>query len=154
VITGITERGLSYKKDKHVPKIRSRQAGAQNGKGFTLLEVMVAVVIMATVLITLIGLKNRSMQDILLAEHITTATLLARNKMVDTLPLIVSKKLQPPLEEEGDFADDENLKEYTWKRTISKFPLPNGSFLTEVRVAALWKEGDRQEQVELVSYEQ
>ncbi len=151
---GITERGASHKRQKNVFQNRAPYSGMQSCKGFTLLEVMVAVVIMATVLITLIGLKNRSMQDILLAEHITTATLLARNKMIDTLPLIVSKKLQPPLEEEGDFADDENLKEYTWKRTISKFPLPNGSFLTEVRVATLWKEGDRQEQVELVSYEQ
>ncbi len=153
MITGITERGSSYKKDRHILKNHSRQAGTQNSNGFTLLEVMVAVVIMATVLITLIGLKNRSMQDVLLAEHITTATLLARNMMVDTLPLVVSKKLLPPLEEEGDFRDDESLKEYTWKRTISKFPLPNGSFITEIRVATLWKEGDRQEQVELVSYE-
>jgi general secretion pathway protein I len=126
----------------------------RNRKGFTLLEVMVAVVIMATVLVTLIGLKNRSMRDVLLAEHITTATLLARSKMVDTLPLIASKKLQPPVEEEGNPSNDENLKEYTWKRTISKLPLPNGSYITEVRIATLWAEGTRQEQVELVSYGQ
>ena len=123
-------------------------------RGFTLLEVMVAVVIMATVLVTLIGLKNRSMQDVALAEHITTATLLARNKMVDTLPLVTSRKLQPPVEEEGDFSDDETLKEYTWKRAVSKMPLPNGSTITEIRVATFWKEGTREEQVELVSYEQ
>jgi hypothetical protein len=114
---------------------------------------MVAVVIMATVLVALIGLKNRSMQDVLLAEHITTATLLARNKMIDTLPLIASKKLQPPVEEEGDFPDDENLKEYTWKRAVSKIPLPNGSTITEIRIATLWKEGMREEQVEMLSYE-
>jgi general secretion pathway protein I len=130
------------------------QEEMERPKGFTLLEVMVAVVIMAMVLVTLIGLKNRSMQDVLLANHITTATLLARNKMIDTLPLVVSKKLQPPVEEGGDFPDDEALKEYTWKRTVSKMPLPNGSTITEIRVAALWKEGTREEQVELVSYEQ
>jgi len=125
-----------------------------NRNGFTLLEVMVAVVIMATVLVTMIGLNNRSMRDVLLAEHITTATLLARSKMVDTLSLIASRKLQPPVEEEGDFSNDENLKEYNWKRTISKLPLPNGSYITEVRIATLWTEGTRQEQVELVSYGQ
>ena len=124
-----------------------------NRNGFTLLEVMVAVAIMATVLVTLIGLKNRGMQDVLLAEHITTATLLARIKMVDTLPLIAAKTLQPPVEDEGDFSNDENLKDYTWKRTVSNLPLPNGSFIMEVRVATLWMEGARQEQVELVSYE-
>lgn len=129
-------------------KIRNPQSN-----GFTLLEVMVAVVIMATVLVTLIGLQNRSMQDVLLAEHMTTATLLARGKMVDTLSLISSRKLQPPVEDEGDFPDDENLKEYTWKRAVSKIPLPNGSTITEIRIATLWKEGTREEQVELLSYE-
>ena len=130
------------------------QSTIRNMKGFTLLEVMVAVVIMATVLVTMIGLNNRSMRDVVLAEHITTATLLARSKMVDTLSLIASRKLQPPVEEEGDFSNDENLKEYNWKRTISKLPLPNGSYITEVRIATLWTEGTRQEQVELVSYGQ
>ncbi len=125
-------------------KIRSRQLN-----GFTLLEVMIAVMIMSMVLVTLIGLKNRSMQDVALAEHITTATMLANEKIMET---IVSRKFDP-IEEEGDFPDSENLKGYTWKRTISKIPLPNGTFITEVRVAALWKEGTRPETVELVDYE-
>jgi type II secretion system protein I len=119
-------------------------------KGFTLLEVMVAVVIMATVLVTLIGLKNRSMQDVRLAEHITTATLLAKRMMAET---ISSSKKSQPVEEEGDFPDEESYKGYTWKRTVSKLPLPNGSTIMEVRIAILWKEGTREEQVELVSYE-
>jgi type II secretion system protein I len=118
-------------------------------KGFTLLEVMVAVTIMSMVLVTLLGLKNRSMQDVALAEHITTATMLANGKMMET---IMSGRFDP-VEEEGEFPDEENLTEYTWKRTISKIPLPNGSSLTEVRVAALWKEGTRLEMVELVDYE-
>ncbi len=110
---------------------------------------MVAVMIMSMVLVTLIGLKNRSMQDVALAEHITTATMLANGKMMET---IMSRKFNP-IEEEGEFPDQENLIEYTWKRTISQIPLPNGAFITEVRVAALWKEGTRPETVELVDYE-
>jgi hypothetical protein len=110
---------------------------------------MVAVTIMSMVLVTLLGLKNRSMQDVALAEHITTATMLANGKMMET---IMSGRFDP-VEEEGEFPDEENLTEYTWKRTISKIPLPNGSSLTEVRVAALWKEGTRLEMVELVDYE-
>jgi prepilin-type N-terminal cleavage/methylation domain-containing protein len=117
-------------------------------KGFTLLEVMVAVVIMATVLVSLIGLKNRSMQDVLLAEHITTGTMLAKRMMVET----IAKKPQT-VEEEGDFPDEENYMGYTWKRTVANIPLPNGSTIMEVRIAILWKEGTRQELVELVSYE-
>jgi len=121
--------------------------------GFTLFEVMVAIAIMATVIVTLTGLQNRSMQDVLLAEHITTATLLAKNKMADTLLLMSLRRLQPPKEEDGDFSDDERLKDYAWKRTLSKIPLPNGNYFTEIRVAILWTEGMRQEQIELVSYE-
>jgi prepilin-type N-terminal cleavage/methylation domain-containing protein len=140
-------------------RVRGQGAGGQGPgarkarKGFTLLEVMVAVVIMATVLVSLIGLKNRSMQDVMLAEHMTTATLLAKRMMVQALPP------KGTVEEEGDFSDEEDLKdlenykEYTWKKTISQIPLSETKFIYEVRIAVLWKEGARQEQVELVSYE-
>jgi prepilin-type N-terminal cleavage/methylation domain-containing protein len=118
-------------------------------KGFTLLEVMVAVAIMSTVLVTLLGLQNRTMQDVAQAEHITTATMLAKRMMVDT---IVSRKWQP-VEEDGDFKDEDNFKDYAWKRTISQIPLFNNVIISEIRMAVLWKEGTRQEMVELVDYE-
>ena len=130
-------------------KIRNPKSKIRNWKGFTLLEVMVAVSIMAMVLVTLMGLKNRSMQDVALDEHITTATMLANGMMLDT---IKSKKFDA-VEEEGEYTSGENFIEYTWKRTISKIPLPNGSFITEIRIATLWKEGTRPELVELVDYE-
>ncbi len=114
-------------------------------RGFTLLEVMVAVSIMALVLVTLLGLKNKTMQDVMLADHITTATLLAKRMMTDTI--IFKPRL--PLEEEGEFSEQE-FKEYAWKKAISVTPLTQ---IMEVRVAVLWKEGTRQEMVELVGYE-
>jgi general secretion pathway protein I len=113
--------------------------------GFTLLEVMVAVTIMSMVLVTLIGLKNSSMQNVALAEHITTATMLAKRAMIDataTRPLL-------PAEDEGEFPED-NYKGYSWKKTIVPTPL---ILIMEVHVAVLWKEGTRDESVELVSYE-
>lgn len=114
--------------------------------GFTLLEVMVAVAILAIVLVSLLGLKNRGTQDVMFSEHITTATLLAKRMMTETLLTtpIVQK------EDEGEFPEEE-FKGYTWKMTIS--PSEIEKTLMEVRVAVLWKEGERQEQVELVSYE-
>jgi general secretion pathway protein I len=118
-------------------------------KGFTLLEVMVAVSIMAMVLVTLMGLKNRSMQDVALDERITTATMLADGKMLET----IKSRNFDAIEEEGEYPAGENGSEYTWKRTISKIPLPNGTLLTEIRIATLWKEGTRPEMVELVDYE-
>ena len=116
-----------------------------NSKGFTFLEVMVAVAIMAMVLVTLLGLKNKTMQDVMLAEHMTTATLLAKQMMTDT---IISKQ-RLPLEEDGTFPDEE-FKEYAWKKVIAPTMFAR---IMELRVAVLWQEGTRQEMVELVAYE-
>ncbi len=106
---------------------------------------MVAVAIMSLVLVTLLGLKNRSMQDVMLAQHMTTATMLAKREMVETTLV----KPSQPAEDEGTFPE-EQYKDYSWKRTISPTPLAD---VMEVRVAVLWMEGTRQETVELVSYE-
>ncbi len=114
-------------------------------RGFTLLEVMIAVAIMSMVLVSLIGLKNRGAEDVLLADHMTTATLLAKEKMTATL---LSTKLAP-VEEEGEF-EDEAFKSYQWKKIVATTPL---SAVMEVRIAVLWKEGTRDEMIELVSYE-
>jgi len=118
---------------------------AEENRGFTLLEVMVAVSIMALVLVTLLGLKNKTMQDVMMADHITTATLLAKRLMTDTIMI----KPRLPLEDEGEFSEEE-FKDYTWKKSISVTPLTQ---IMEVRVAVVWKEGTRQEMVELVGYE-
>ncbi len=112
--------------------------------GFTLLEVMVAVAILVLVLVTLLGLKNRSMQDVMMAERMTTATFLAKRLMVETL----SQKLTPA-EDEGLF-EEEEFKDYVWKKSVSPTPLPP---VMEVRAAVSWKEGERTEMVQLVSYE-
>ncbi len=106
---------------------------------------MLAVAILAMVLVSLLGLRNRATQDVLLAEHMTTATLLAKRVMNET---IMVKPLLP-LEKEGEF-EDEAFKDYAWRKAIGPTPLPS---ILEVRVAVLWKEGERQESVELVSYE-
>jgi general secretion pathway protein I len=120
-------------------------------KGFTLLEVMVAVAILGMVLVTLIGVKNRSMQDVMLGDHITTATLLATRKMNENLVTAGTRTIFQK-EDEGDFPEEE-FKDYTWKESVSQLqPLENVR-ITEVRVAVLWKEGERQEMVELLSYE-
>jgi general secretion pathway protein I len=133
------------------PDVFARVGAIYNlqSRGFTLLEVMVAVSIMAMVLVTLLGLKNRSMQDVALAERITTASLLAQRVMTDTI--VNLKKPIQPLEDEGAF-DEEEYKDYAWKKSIVPFEVPVGQIM-EVRVAVLWMEGTREETVELVSYE-
>jgi len=120
-------------------------SGSGVQRGFTLLEVMIAVAILAMVLVSLLGLKNRSMQDVIKAERITTATLLAKRIMTET----VIKRPLLPAEDEGEFPD-EAYKDYHWKKTIAPTPIPK---VMEVRSAVLWIEGAREEMVELVSYE-
>jgi type II secretion system protein I len=128
------------------PAIRNPQS-----KAFTLLEVMVAVAILGMVLVSLIGLKNRSMQDVMLADHITTATLLATRKMNENLVTVGTRTVFQK-EDEGEFPEEE-FKDYTWKESISQLQPVENVTITEVRVAVLWKEGERQEMVELKSYE-
>ncbi len=114
---------------------------------------MVAVAILAMVLVTLLGVKNRSMQDVMLADHITTATLLAKREMTD---LLLNKNGRPKENEtEGEFPEEE-FKPYTWKKKLSPLMMESTTgpvTITEIRVAVLWKEGERQETVELVSYD-
>ncbi len=116
-----------------------------HSNGFTLLEVMVAAAIMSMVLVTLIGLKNSSMQNVALAEHIVTATMLAKRTMVETM----ASKPRLPAEDEGEFPEEE-YKGYKWKKTVAATPL---ILVMEVRVTVLWKEGTREESVELMGYE-
>ena len=120
-------------------------------RGFTLLEVMVAVAILGMVLVTLLGVKNRSMQDVMIADHITTATLLAKRKMNEALVTAGTRTVMEK-EDEGEFPE-EAFKDYTWKQSISQLQPMENVKVTEVRVAVLWKEGERQEMVELLSYE-
>jgi general secretion pathway protein I len=125
-------------------KIRSQ-------KGFTLLEVMVAVAILAMVLVTLMGVKNRSMEDVMLADHITTATLLAKRKMNEALVTAGTRTIVQK-EDEGEFPEEE-FKGFTWKQSVSQVQPIENVKITEVRVAVVWKEGERPEIVELLSYE-
>ncbi len=135
----ISDFGLNEK-----AKIRNPQSTIRNEMGFTLLEVMVAVAILGFVLVSLLGLQKRSTQDVMLAERMTTATLLAKDRMVQALSGTLI-----PSEEEGEF-EEEEFKGYTWKKVIAPTPIAS---IMEVRVAVLWKEGEREEKVELVSYE-
>ncbi|HEX9020896.1 MAG TPA: hypothetical protein VF903_06505, partial [Nitrospirota bacterium] len=83
--------------------------------------------------------------DVMLMEHMTTATLLAKRMMTDT----VMARPKLPADDEGNFPEEE-FKDYAWKKSVTSTPL---SQVMEVRIAVLWKEGARQEAVELVSYE-
>jgi len=58
-----------------------RESGLKNSSGFTLLEVMVAIVILSIALISLSGLLTRSMRSTSFGRNTTIADNLAREKM-------------------------------------------------------------------------
>jgi general secretion pathway protein I len=66
-------------------------------RGFTLLEVMVALSILALALVAIAGINANSFEESNYAKHLTVATLLARSKMID---------VEEELRKDG-FGDDE-----------------------------------------------
>ena len=95
-------------------------------RGFTLLEVMVSVAILAISLSILLTFQGNTMIASGRQEKMTIATMLARTKMVD-IELELEKGM-----EKGEFPEDksqeeqfeEPFAEYKWKMTIKKIELP------------------------------
>jgi prepilin-type N-terminal cleavage/methylation domain-containing protein len=87
-------------------------------KGFTLMEVLIAVVILS---ITFIGLLHSESQGIDMAirsRFLTTSTLLAQEKIVEVTSGIRSISEG---ETKGDFGDD--FKGYTYEEKVETTPL-------------------------------
>lgn len=144
-------------------------------KGFTLLEVMVSVAILATALATLIGLNGTSMIKSGRAEKITIATMLARQKMVD-IELELQKDMQKgefPDEKSGEGQFEEPFENYAWKMEIKRVELPapvtgeKGSFqevigrqltkeigttVRELRLTILWTDRDAEQSFDVVTH--
>jgi general secretion pathway protein I len=83
-------------------------------RGFTLLEVMVALAIMAGVIVTLLGSVNYHLGIIAGERDSTTMTLLARNR--------IAEMEQVPAKGEGTFAPSH--PELSWKADLLPTELP------------------------------
>jgi general secretion pathway protein I len=83
-------------------------------RGFTLLEVMVALAIMAGVILTVLSSVNYHLGIIANERDSTTMTLLARNRMAELE--------QAPAKGEGTFAPSH--PELTWKADLQPADLP------------------------------
>jgi general secretion pathway protein I len=110
--------------------------------GFSLLEVMIALAIMATALLALLSLANRSIgvQDRL--QKTTRATLLAQQKMAE-----LETADQLPLETEGVF--EEPFEQYRWRLEFEQTPLASA---LQVKVVVAWGDERRNETVDLTSF--
>jgi general secretion pathway protein I len=106
-----------------------------NQKGFTLLEIMIAVAIIAIALTTLLGSQSQSVYFANSAKFETMATLLAQSKMSE-LVLEDSFSLSS---NNGDFGDD--FPGYTWEATVNDIVIEGldvSDYLKQIDLAVSW----------------
>ncbi len=88
--------------------------------GFTLLEVMVALAILAMALMAIADLSGNALRNHAYASQLSQATLLARGKMAELEETYEDKGFRDFDEsEEGDFAD-EGHPEFKWRVELKK----------------------------------
>jgi general secretion pathway protein I len=109
----------------------------RNPKGFTLLEVLVALAVLAVALVSLLGLQNRNLLLTMQAERLSTATLLAREMLTRTQ----LEGQDAARVTAGDFSTlhPQQYPEFHWQRTVRPAPIEG---LWELRVAVTWGEGE------------
>jgi general secretion pathway protein I len=133
-----------------------RQLAGSGREGFTLLEVLIAMAILALAMPILLGLRNWDLNLESRAADITAATMLAQEKLIEA-------ELQPvyPIgETTGDFRNPppgyqvpgdimERAQRYRWKRIITTTPL---TAVREVKIQILWEQGASDEVLEASTY--
>lgn len=95
-------------------------------KGFTLLEIMLALAVFAVAVAGLVGFNARGYVNDAKARQISIATDLARGKMVD-YQLEIEKEINKgsfPEEKAEDGGFDRPYDNYRWKAEIRKVELP------------------------------
>ena len=130
----VKERSPSFK--FHVSSFKSL---ASSLKGFTLLEVLVAMAVLAVALVSLLGLYNRSLLLTIRAQRLSTATLLAEEMLTRTQ----LEGMGAMRATAGDFADlhPGQYPEFRWYRTTRPTALAG---LWELRVGVSW--GEREDE--------
>ena len=102
----------------------ARRTRRSSDGGFTLLEVMAAVAILALTLVVLLSVITNNMRATAHSRMLTTATFLARGKIVSLEDGLIEKGFQDLDEtDDGNFADD-GFREFSWTTAIEKIQLP------------------------------
>ena len=108
--------------------------------GFTFLEVMVAVALLAITLTAVLGSQSQSVSLASEARFFTTVTLLAQGKMAE----IEAKDLDTLSLESGDFGED--FPGYTWEVTVGNvyldYPDNVSDHLRQVTLNVFWEESE------------
>ncbi len=89
-----------------------------HSRGFTLLEVMIALAILAVSLVAIAGINSTAVDMHVYAKRLTVATMLARSKMADLESKLMSEDLPADdSAEEGKF-EEEGFPDYQWRAEI------------------------------------
>jgi general secretion pathway protein I len=115
----------------------------KNAEGFTLLEVMVALAIVAFAVITYVHSQNSSIALLTESTNVTVATLLAQGRMI----LLEGEGVTGTLEREGIF-EEARYTSFRWKERVVGTPLPN---ILEAHVEVLWNDNRGLRSVELIT---
>ncbi len=96
----------------------------KNNQGFTLIEVMIAVGILAIGIGAILVAENNSLDVTLRAKRMTTVATLARNSMIDAERELQGKTFEESkTEASGKF--DAPYAEYSWERKIKEITFPD-----------------------------
>ena len=103
--------------------------------GFTLLEVVIAVAILALGLVTLLQTQNGNIALVAESERITRATLLAQQHIIE----LAMGGLPSIGEEAGDFGDQEGNGELSGYRWTHRIAQTDREKLRRVEVTVSWE---------------
>ncbi|MGC4113960.1 MAG: prepilin-type N-terminal cleavage/methylation domain-containing protein [Myxococcales bacterium] len=120
----------------------SPSAGSGCRRGFTLLEVMIALAILAVSLVAIAGINASAIDMHAYSKRLTVATLLARSKMSDLETKLMSEDLPADdSAEEGTFEED-GYPEYKWHAEIIRPKTENITPAQLLSMAGLDESGD------------
>lgn len=105
--------------------------------GFTLLEVLVALSIIATAMVALLALHGRNIEIVAYDQNLSRATLLAQEMLVRTM---VENPFPDPGETGGDFPDDPR---FHWSLRVLPGPTRDlENEIREIRLRVFWDPRD------------
>ena len=94
-----------------------------DSRGFTLLEVMIAMAIMMVAFASIMMVQSSSIQSSIKAKNLNIVSMLAHNKMVESELEWEGKKFaEIDKEKEGEFK--EPFQDFRWKREIKEVKFP------------------------------